>query len=223
VAPTYPPEPWHLRGQLYLSTWLVPRARLPEFPPALAERARPVVIGGRAVVGTAWVRYEPGGALHYRELLSAVLVRVGARPGVSIVNIWVDSEASRAGGRELWGIPKELATFDLPDVPADRASVLTARATAAGGAPVGEARISAGRRLPGRWPFGFSVTQLRGERVLSTPVRGRAGLRFGAAQWRPDPAGPLAYLSGRRPWLTLWLTDFRLVFGRATRGGSAGA
>ncbi|MEV1289092.1 acetoacetate decarboxylase family protein [Micromonospora sp. NPDC049679] len=210
---TYPPEPWHLRGQLYLSVWLLPRARLPELPPGLAERARPILIGGRAVVGTAWVRYESGGVLDYRELLSAVLVSVGARPGVSIVDIWVDSEASRAGGRELWGIPKELAAFEFPD-PSQRASAVTVAATTTGGVPVAEARLSAGTRLPGRWPFGFPVTQTLHGRVLGTPVRGSARLRFGAARWHPNPAGPLRYLAGQRPWLTLSLTDFRLVFGR---------
>jgi hypothetical protein len=198
---------------LYLSLWLVPRSRLSELPAEFADRVRPVVIGGRAVVGTAWVRYESGGVLDYRELLSAVLVRVGARPGVSIVDIWVDSAASRAGGRELWGIPKELAAFEFYDAP-QQPSAFTAAATTAGGVPVAEARISAGARLPGRWPFRFSVTQALDGRVVSTPVRGRAGLRFGAARWRPNPDGPLSYLAGRRPRLTLWLTDFRLVFGR---------
>lgn len=219
---SYPPEPWHLRGQMYLSVWLVPQARLPELPAGLAERARPVVIGGRAVVGTAWVRYEPGGVLHYRELLSAVLVRVGTRPTVSIVDIWVDSEASRAGGRELWGIPKELAAFEFPDARPE-ASVVTVRATAADGVPLAEARISAGRSLPGRWPFAFSVTQALGDGVVSTPVRGSAAVRFGAARWRPDHGGPLRYLAGERPWLTLWLTDFRLVFGRPGRDGASRA
>jgi len=81
-------------------------------PSAARAAVRPVTIGGHGLVGTAWVEYEPGGVLQYRELLSAVLIRHRARPGVSIVDIWVESPASRDGGRELWGIPKELAELD---------------------------------------------------------------------------------------------------------------
>ncbi|SDZ29862.1 Acetoacetate decarboxylase (ADC) [Micromonospora pattaloongensis] len=207
---SYPPEPWHLRGRMYLSVWLVPAARLPALPPRLVERARPILIGGRAVVGTAWVRYEPGGVLHYHELLSAVLVRVGVRPRVSILDIWVDSDASRAGGRELWGIPKERAAFEFPE-----SLPTSVAATAADGAPLASAEISTRWRLPGRWPFAFSVTQARKDRVLTTPVRGDAVLHGGAVRWRPDPGGPLGYLADRRPWLTLAVTDFRLLFGHS--------
>ena len=51
--------------------------------------------------------------MSYRELLVAVAGRVGARGAPAhLLAIWVDSPASRDGGRELWGIPKGLATFD---------------------------------------------------------------------------------------------------------------
>ncbi|WP_308431733.1 acetoacetate decarboxylase family protein [Amycolatopsis acidiphila] len=64
---------------------------------------RPVTVLGRAVVATAFVDYLPGGLLPYHELLAAVVVRRGRRLGLTITDIWVDSPASRAGGRELWG------------------------------------------------------------------------------------------------------------------------
>ncbi len=60
----------------------------------------------------AFVEYAPRGVLPYRELLVALLVL--GRRGVwyTIPRIWVDSAQSRIGGRELWAIPKELASFD---------------------------------------------------------------------------------------------------------------
>ncbi|MBG0562784.1 acetoacetate decarboxylase family protein [Actinoplanes aureus] len=209
----YPPEPWHLRGQMFLSVFLLPRRRLPQLPPVLDASVRPLTIGGRGVVGAAWVKYEPGGVLHYQELLSAVLVHERGRPRVSITDIWVDSVASLQGGRRLWGIPKELAEFQIE---ADDDLVdANASATEPPGAPISSALIRLKGRLPGRFPIGFKVAQAFGEQVRRTPVRGRAGVRTANAAWRPDPAGPLGYLAGRRPVLSLAITDFWLVFGRS--------
>ena len=223
---TYPPEPWDLRGQMYVSIWSVPRAVLPSLPEGLTRVVRPVTIGGRGLIGAAWVVYEPGGVLHYRELLAAVLVRDGLRPRVSITDIWVDSQASLAGGRELWGIPKDLAELEITDAVSASAGTgagtdAVSASTGTGAGPIAGARVTPGRRLPGRWPTGFSVAQLLGGRVHTTPVRGRAGLQTGSAKWDVDPAGPLAYLAGRQPLLTLALRDFRLVFGTAPTGTAA--
>ncbi|BBH71390.1 acetoacetate decarboxylase [Actinoplanes sp. OR16] len=206
----YPPEPWHLRGQMYLSVFLVPRRRLPQLPPVLDAAVRPITIAGRVAVGAAWVHYEPGGVLHYRELLSAVLVHERGRPRVSITDIWVDSVASREGGRRLWGIPKELAEFTID---AETEPLVDASASA-GEEPLASALVRLKGRLPGRFPLGFTVAQALGESVRRTPVRGRSGLRTATAAWRPDPAGPLGYLAGRRPVLSLAITDFWLTFGR---------
>ncbi|MFC0527607.1 acetoacetate decarboxylase family protein [Phytohabitans kaempferiae] len=212
MSASYPPEPWRLRGQMYVSLWSVPRAQLPPLPPAV----RPLTLAGRALVGTAWVDYGPGGVLEYRELLSAVLVRRAARPLVTITDIWVDSPASRDGGRELWGIPKELADLTLPAPRAGgpRAGSDVARA-ASYGAVIAEARLSVGARLPGRWPARFSVAQMLGDRIAVTPVRSRAHVQRATASWHAAPDGPLAYLAGRQPLVTLALPDFRLRFGRS--------
>jgi hypothetical protein len=205
----YPPEPWNLQGQMYVSVFLVPHRLLPPMPAVLRAAVRPLLVAGRAVVGTAWVSYEPGGTLHYRELLSSVLVLDGGRPRVSITEIWVDSVASRDGGRALWGIPKDLA--DLTVDPADGGTV---RVSAAAGRPIAAGVVRPRWTLPGRFPVAFSVVQALGETVRRTPVRGRAGLRGGATAWQTDPAGPLGYLAGRKPFLSVVVADFALTFGR---------
>ncbi|MFI7543647.1 acetoacetate decarboxylase family protein [Actinoplanes sp. NPDC049599] len=211
----YPPQPWDLRGQLYLSVFAVPRSALPALPGPLAAAVRPVPFGRRALVGAAWVRYEPGGVLHYRELLAAVLVHERLRPRVSITDIWVDSVESRDGGRELWGIPKDLADLSLRTAPGGDlvAAASIGPEPGARQAPIGSASFRAGPRLPGRWPTPMSVAQALGGAVVRTPVRGRAGLRLGSGTWRVEAGGPLGYLAGRRPLLTVALTDFRLRFG----------
>jgi len=209
----YPPEPWQLRGQMYLSVFLVPKRDAPPLPEVLGAAVRPFTVGGRVVVGAAWVSYEPGGVLHYKELLSAVLVHERGRPRVSITDIWVDSVASREGGRRLWGIPKELAAFTID---AESEPLVDATITAPGAAaPFAAALVRLKRRLPGRFPLGLTVAQELGDQVRRTPVRGRAGLRTASAAWRPEPDGPLGRLAGHRPVLSLAITDFWLVFGRS--------
>ncbi|MGI8677681.1 MAG: acetoacetate decarboxylase family protein [Jatrophihabitans sp.] len=198
----YPPEPWDLRGQLHASAFLVPSTDVPaEFPPG----CRPVRIGKRCIVGTAWVEYEPGGVLDYRELMATVLVRRGWRLMPTIARIWVDSERSRDGGRALWGIPKELASFEFDD---GRLVVWDD----SGGIATGTVR----RRvtLPRRWPVAFSLVQWLDGAAKISPVHSTASLALSSTTFDPDPAGPLGFLVGRRPWVSFSLCDFRMSFGR---------
>lgn len=199
----YPPQPWSLRGQLYVSVWLVPVADLPSIPPEVTAAVRVVRIGRYALVGTAWVDYQPGGDMAYRELLCAVLMRSGLRPRVTITHIWVDSADSRDGGRELWGIPKELAEFELTAT--DAAAVVAGQAIA-----TGTIRRS---RLALRLPIGFKVTQALAGRALTTPVRARARCGPARLTWQIAADGPLGFLAGRRPLLALTAADFQMLFG----------
>ncbi len=140
---TFPPEPWHLRGQLHLSAWLLPRSEVSsELPPGV----KIWTVAGRVLVTCAFVVYEQGGILEYNELLSAVLVRKGWRPMATITDIWVDSAASKAGGRSIWGIPKELADFEY--------TVSPTRLRHRGSYPgieLAAAEFQSQRLLPGWW------------------------------------------------------------------------
>ena len=174
---TYPPEPWSLRGRMHVTVWLLPVADVPPLP----VPARIVRIGRRAVVGSAWVDYRPGGVLSYRELLAAVLVRDGWRPRVSITHIWVDSAASRDGGRALWGIPKDLAELSV-----------TERAASAAG--IASARLGRGR-LHVRLPLRFTVLQSLDGRAKASPVRSGAHCGLSKVEWEIAGDGPLAFLN----------------------------
>lgn len=202
---SYPEEPWHLAGQMYLSLWLVPRRELPP----VADGTRPLTVAGRGVVGAAWVVYENDSVLHYNELLRAVLVRDGRRPRVCITDIWVDSAASRAGGRELWGIPKEMAEFDIDRTAGVRAGAATERDVLA------TAAFDPGRRIPGRWPLTYRVVQTLDGALKTSAVRSRSAVRFARARWIAQQSSPLGELSRRPPLLSLALQDFTLRFGDA--------
>jgi hypothetical protein len=205
---TYPPEPWALCGQLHTSVFRVPLADLPVEPP---PGWKPVRLGRYAIVGTAWVSYEPPGVLSYRELMATVLVRRGRRVVPTIIAIWVDSEASRDGGRALWGIPKDLADFRF------NAATFAAERDGRSIATGSERRRW---RLPRRWPVRFAIVQTLAGAAKISPVRVRAAVEVSSATFAAAVDGPLGFLAGRRPVVSVGLHDFRMKFGGTGSGGA---
>jgi len=218
----YPAEPWDLQGHGYVSLWQVPVPALPPLPPEV----KPISVLGRALVATAFVDYLPGSLLPYHELLVGVLVRQGRHVGLTITDIWVDSPSSKAGGRELWGIPKELADFKLVHEP-----TFTGVATA-GETLLAEAQVqkqfqdiqlpfrqknAAPRRFPPKggvrlpFPVKGTVLQTLNGTLAHTPVRATGRINLARGTWQFG--GPLTWLSGRRPLTTITATDFQLRFG----------
>ena len=200
---SYPAQPWHLTAHSYVGIYLVP-ARLLTPPPPGTKR---ITVFGRAIVSTAFFVYEEPSPLTYNEIMATALVRKGWRSYVNILKIWVDSEASRDGGRELWAIPKDLADF----VVTPHSSYVGAE----GGTGIGALSITRVRSLPVGVPIGFRIAQERDNAVLLTKVRGRGRIGLAKARWTFEPDGPLGYLSGRRSLLTLALRPLRIVFGSA--------
>lgn len=188
----YPPEPWHLQAQVHTSIWLLPPAQTPVVD---VPHVRVLRLFGRAVVASVWAVYEPGSVLRYRELMVTVLVWHGWRIRPTVTSIWVDSAASRDGGRELWGVPKELAAFGG----ADTSVVMTA----------GERRVAATTSLGGSlgwWPVRLSIVQRLDGHAKATPVSARALVRRSRTTWD-------GLFAGRRPVLGLSLTDCTMRFG----------
>lgn len=204
----YPPEPWYLGGALDVSVFLVPATSLPPgFERSPGRRA--LRIGSRVLVGVAAVSYVPGGVLDYNELLVAVPSIGRAGLHLTIPQIWVDSPTSMRGGRELWGIPKQLADFRVVSRAGRTGTTITvedaplAALTARRGLPL----------LPGMWQCALPIVQrLDGRETRShNRVVGRvSGLR---ASWRFAADGPLGYLNGRRPLLNIALHDAAVIFG----------
>ncbi|GAB3663577.1 acetoacetate decarboxylase family protein [Nocardioides korecus] len=196
----YPPAPWHLHGQLWLSLFTVRPGSDPVHPD------RP---GG--VYGVALVSYEDPSPLVYSELLVARPVRAQAQ----ITDIWVDSPASRDGGRDLWAIPKDLATFRRGDRPgpADR----TTWDVAVRGRHSLAARFTdVSRHAPVRTPFAFSTRQVREDgEVVVTGVTGTGRVLPCRSRWDVDPTGPLGWLAGARPRGSVRVADFAMTFGTA--------
>lgn len=201
--PGYPPQPWNLAGDAYLSVWTVPRETLPRMPAVV----RPVTLRGQVIVVTAWIDYTEPGQLSYHELLSTVAVRGGRTPTGTITDIWVDSEVSLAGGRELWGIPKELATLEFSGGRTFTASAST------GDDWIATAAFSPRTGPPVSPPASFAIAQAVSGTPLVTPVRSSGRPMLASASWNINPDGPLRYLADRRPLFSARLRDFRLRFG----------
>ena len=202
----YPPSPWRLHGQLWVSLFRVRPGADPHHPD------RPA-----GLYGVALVSYEDPSPLVYRELLCARPVG-GA---VGITDIWVDSPGSRAGGRDLWAIPKDLARFARTVRGRDdRHATWDVAATT--GPDTGDARpswahvqVSDRGPLGPRVPFAFRTRQVRDDgSVVVTPVRGTARLGLSRARWQAYDEGPLAWLAGGRPLVTVRAADFAMEFGR---------
>jgi Acetoacetate decarboxylase (ADC) len=200
---SYPPAPWDMVGSLWLTLF---RAREP------VDELRPA-----GIYGAAFVSYEEGSPLTYHELLVARPVSTDAHGRrVSITDIWVDSPASVAGGRELWAIPKGLCDFSFETAHTGPVSTTEWSATV-GRVPVATARFRdvsrAGLRLPfkgGTWQPGIPDTH---DEERTATLQGSSKVLPARARWDINPAGPLGWLAGARQLASFRQAAFRMSFG----------
>ncbi|WNG44204.1 acetoacetate decarboxylase [Archangium minus] len=220
VSNDYPPAPWALRGQMYLSLWMVPAERVRfELDPAFEL----FTLAGRACVITCFVDYQQGSVLTYGELFGGISVKTrgSGHLGMTVTHMWVDSERSLRGGRALWGMPKVMARFALDHQPQS------------GGAFAGASWDTQGRELARvhfeplaalppsvRIPMGLPNLQMLNGRVHAPKD---AKIHFSprllqGAEWSIPTDSPLASLGivGARPWVSAQVRDFEWTLPAAT-------
>lgn len=200
---SYPAAPWPLVGSLWLTLFRVAE-RVDERHPA-------------GLYGAAFVSYEQGSPLTYGELLVARPVATG-RHGrrVTITDIWVDSPASVAGGRELWAIPKQLCAVEHEASYAGL--VATTRWTARdGGSPIATATFRDVSRLAPRLPFRAGLWHPglpdTGDEPRTATMRGTSKALPARAHWEFAPEGPLGWLAAARQLASVRQASFRMTFG----------
>jgi hypothetical protein len=191
-----------MTGQQWLSLFRV-KERVNELRPA-------------GVYMVAFVTYEEPSPLTYHELLVARPVRSDGRGRrVSITDIWVDSPASVAGGRELWAIPKDLCDFAFATGHTGPLAV-TEWSARVGRRPIVSASFRDlsrwAPRLPfkgGTWQPGIEDTDAQDRTATlqgsgkSLPCRGR---------WDFDANGPLGWLARSRQLASFRMAGFRMTF-----------
>lgn len=197
----YPPAPWHMHGSLWLSAF-----KLKED----ADERHPA-----GTYGVALVSYEDPSPLTYHELLVARTTKNRAGQGaVTITDIWVDSAASQAGGRELWAIPKELCDFDMessfrgPVTSTDWTTTVERR-------PIVSAQFTDVSRAALRVPFTGLVEQpgiAEHPEIADVVMKGNAKALPCRSRWSFASDGPLAFLRGARRLGSFRMAGFRLAF-----------
>ncbi|AKJ08018.1 acetoacetate decarboxylase [Archangium gephyra] len=217
VLNDYPPSPWTLRGQAYMSAWSVPVHRCSVRVDPVFE---PVVVAGRLFVTGAFVDYAPGSTLTYGELAMGIVVkqRGARRYGSATPLLWVDSEQSLRGGRALWNLPKELARFELDRSPPGGG--FSGAGWDERGQLLGKARFELLPGLPRRVRLPFLLPDLysiRGQ-VCETKDDFSTSLRLLRGAWSIPDSSPLAALglAGQQPLLSFWMRDFALTLPAAT-------
>lgn len=147
---------------------------------------------GRALGGILAARYDERATLRYHELIVGVIAADRGRAALWVTHIWVDDERSVAGGREVWGLPKELAEFS------SEFGAVAHYVACSGDRPI--LRLNAARaRARLAQPAIAPVWSPLRDRVRLTLGRGR--MRLGLARVRVEVpvASPLASLD-LRPW-----------------------
>lgn len=171
------------------------------------------VAGRRTPVFLVLVDYRRGDLGDYDEVGLALLVRRGGRTGPYIHQLPVTQSFTLEAGRELWGLPKWLATVDTAiDGPGASCRLATVEGT-----HVLSVTLRASRwALPGTVRGRLTALAPRSGAVLASRVRARAsGVRLGTGGVFVEAGGghPMADevralgLPGRRAVLTATVAD----------------
>ena len=106
--------PWSLQGYAVQTLHLVDTNRVRALIPSELEIFS--VFPGKTLGAVYLSNYQPGSVLEYSELIVApAFVKYQGKIGAWVTHIYVDNSDSVAGGREIWGLPKELADFTWLD------------------------------------------------------------------------------------------------------------
>lgn len=106
----YPQAPWTLQGYAIQTLHLVNVDQVRPLIPLELEIIS--VWPGKTLASVYLSYYGSGSVLEYSELIVVpALVNYQSKIGGWVSHIYVNNPNSVAGGREIWGLPKELAKF----------------------------------------------------------------------------------------------------------------
>ena len=208
---TYPNAPWTLQGYA-IQTWQlldVERVR-PFIPP---EFDLICVLPGKTVGGIYFSHYGSGSAIEYSELIvTAGLVSYSGQLGGWISHIYVDSADSVAGGRNIWGLPKELAEFTWEKNNGHTSGyshslIICQKERTLCNLSYNPPKFGLQLRLSAN---AFSTQSAS---ILLFKSKFESHLSLVAAQLRVPPESPFANLGLESPWLTLYWDQLRVAIG----------
>ncbi len=106
----YPQAPWTLQGYAFQTLQLLD---IDQVRPLIPSELNIIsVFPGKTLGGVYLSYYGSGSVLEYSELIViAAILNYKGKFGGWVSHIYVDNPDSVAGGREIWGLPKEMADF----------------------------------------------------------------------------------------------------------------
>lgn len=199
----YPQAPWTLQGYAFQTVQLIDIDKVRPLVPSELEIIS--VWPGKTVGGVYLSSYKSGSVLEYNELIVvAALLGYRGKFGGWISHIYVDNPDSVAGGREVWGLPKELAEFTW-----EKGERVTVRQGNRLLCSLNYNQQAFGWR---QWLGASSFSTLGSDLVLfPAELESRLGLVSSKLEVPVD--SPFASLSLGQPWLTVHCDQMRLVVG----------
>lgn len=206
------PAPWNLVGRGYILLYRLDREFLSSHHILGKEELKDFAGGFGAVM---LVEYKDSNVGPYQELLFIPgKFRVGDDKWHRITRIYVSTDISVVNGRKNWGIPKELAKFSFLETEKGQETIeafkgqdkffQTTLSTFGPSFPIHTALMP----LP--------LMQKHQDRLLQTTFRGSGFGRLTKVLdiWADEAHFP--NLSAKKPLLAIQVTDFKIVFPKAT-------
>ncbi|HEY9620811.1 MAG TPA: acetoacetate decarboxylase family protein [Crinalium sp.] len=199
----YPTAPWNLKGFAYQTLHLIQCDRLKPFLPPEFEIIS--VVPNHTLGGVYLASYGSGSVMEYNELIVAAgLVRRAGEWGTWISHIYVDNLDSVAGGRQIWGLPKEMAEFSWEKGKTGRVVVRQGDRLLC--------TLNYDWQFPLiRQPFTGSVFSTLGQEILFFTATAKANWAIAGARLGIPPESPFSDLSLGQPWMTISAESLDLV------------
>lgn len=206
----YPQAPWILQGYAFLTLQPLDINRVCPLVPSELEIIS--VWPGKTLGGVYLSYYGAGSVLEYSELIViAAITGYRGKLGGWVSHIYVDNPDSVAGGREIWGLPKELAEFTWAKGDAyGKDSVLRDRVTVRQGNRLLCSFSYAQQGLGWRQWLGASGFSTLGSDLLSYPAELDARLGLVSSQLEVPGESPFTSLALGQPWLTVRCDEMHL-------------
>ncbi len=200
---SYPQTPWTLQGYAFQTLHLLDIDRVRPLIPSELQIIS--VLPGKTIGGVYLSYYGTNSVLQYNELIViAGIVSYAGKFGGWVSHIYVDNSDSVAGGREIWGLPKELADFNWED------NQVTVRQ-----GNRGLCRFNYNRQSFGwRQRLGASSFSTLGSNILVFPAELEARLGLVSSKLEIPAESPFAGLSIGQPLLTVHADQMHLMVGQ---------
>lgn len=199
----YPQAPWTLQGYAFQTLQPLDIDRVRSLVPEELEIIS--VWPGKTLGGVYLSYYGSGSVLEYSELIViAALVGYRGKFGGWVSHIYVDNPDSVAGGREIWGLPKELAEFTWEKGDQERVTVCQGNRLLCS---FNYNRQGFGWR---QW-LGASGFSTNGSDLLLFPAELESHLGLVSSNLEVPAQSPFASLALGQPWLTVHCDQMRLV------------